>query len=164
METPHMWRRATVQGDDNCDDPARTRRYASADSRWTKSFWRGVWFRRIVRVKFRLSTAACLDGRLGVVFVVHGTRKFIQRAGPGVTADKVSSTTKLGSWYATALFWKPQVALFVNESTLPHPAHPARPRRRRHRSLSRRARRSSPPTASHSRSSTLNMRRWPTTD
>lgn len=24
----------------------------------------------------------------------------------------------LGSWYATALFWRPQVALFVNESTL----------------------------------------------
>ncbi len=24
----------------------------------------------------------------------------------------------LGDWYATALFWRPQVALFVNESTL----------------------------------------------
>jgi hypothetical protein len=30
----------------------------------------------------------------------------------------VASTTKLGSWYATALFWKPQAALFVNEPTL----------------------------------------------
>ncbi len=28
------------------------------------------------------------------------------------------STTALGSWYATALFWKPQVALFTNELTL----------------------------------------------
>jgi hypothetical protein len=28
------------------------------------------------------------------------------------------STTKLGAWYATVLFWRPQVALFVNETTL----------------------------------------------
>ena len=28
------------------------------------------------------------------------------------------STTALGNWYATALFWKPQVALFTNELTL----------------------------------------------
>lgn len=27
-------------------------------------------------------------------------------------------TTALGNWYATALFWKPQLALFVNERTL----------------------------------------------
>jgi len=51
------------------------------------------------------------------VFVVHGTCTFIKRAGPAVAAE-LSSTTKLGSWYATALFWKPQVALFVNELTL----------------------------------------------
>ncbi|MGQ0825478.1 MAG: DUF6933 domain-containing protein [Actinomycetota bacterium] len=28
------------------------------------------------------------------------------------------STTALGDWYATVLFWKPQVALFVSEATL----------------------------------------------
>ena len=28
------------------------------------------------------------------------------------------STTALGDWYATVLFWDPRVALFVNESTL----------------------------------------------
>ena len=28
------------------------------------------------------------------------------------------STTRLGDWFATALFWKPQVALLVNERTL----------------------------------------------
>ena len=27
-------------------------------------------------------------------------------------------STALGNWYATALFWKPQIALFVNEETL----------------------------------------------
>lgn len=34
-----------------------------------------------------------------------------QRLGDG-------STTLLGPWYATAVFWKPQIALFVNERTL----------------------------------------------
>ncbi len=28
------------------------------------------------------------------------------------------STTALGDWYATVLFWRPQLALFVNEATL----------------------------------------------
>lgn len=33
----------------------------------------------------------------------------------------------LGNWYSTALFWRPQVALFVNEGTfLPVPLAPAR--------------------------------------
>ena len=27
-------------------------------------------------------------------------------------------TTALGNWYATAVFWRPQVALFVNELSL----------------------------------------------
>lgn len=52
------------------------------------------------------------------MFVVHGTRKFLNRVGrPAVEAIEPSSTA-LGAWYATALFWKPQVALFVNELTL----------------------------------------------
>ncbi len=33
------------------------------------------------------------------------------------TSDSATSTL-LGNWYATALFWKPQVALLVNERTL----------------------------------------------
>ena len=28
------------------------------------------------------------------------------------------STTSLGNWYATVILWRPQVALFVNETTL----------------------------------------------
>jgi len=51
------------------------------------------------------------------VLVVHGTRKFLERVG-SPSGDVTSSTTKLGAWYATALFWRPQVALFVNETTL----------------------------------------------
>lgn len=51
------------------------------------------------------------------MFVVHGTRKFLNRADATAAAPSESSTTKLGAWYATVLFWKPQVALFVNERT-----------------------------------------------
>jgi hypothetical protein len=37
---------------------------------------------------------------------------------PTVAAGGALGTTFLGNWYATALFWKPQVALLVNEKTL----------------------------------------------
>lgn len=50
------------------------------------------------------------------MFTVHATKKLLDRVGrPGPAME---STTFLGPWYATALFWKPQVALFVNERTL----------------------------------------------
>jgi len=35
-----------------------------------------------------------------------------------MTTSLPTPTTALGNWYATALFWKPQAALFVNERTL----------------------------------------------
>jgi hypothetical protein len=50
------------------------------------------------------------------VFVVHATKKVLDRCGGPSPADG-PTTTALGAWYATALFWKPQVALFVNEPT-----------------------------------------------
>lgn len=50
--------------------------------------------------------------------IVHGTRKFLDRVGRPTAAPDDASTTSLGSWYATVLFWRPQVALFVNETTL----------------------------------------------
>ncbi|HMC42998.1 MAG TPA: hypothetical protein VKI20_08310, partial [Acidimicrobiales bacterium] len=51
------------------------------------------------------------------MLVLHGTRKFLERVGrPG--EQPAASTTQLGAWYATLLFWRPQVALFVNETTL----------------------------------------------
>ncbi len=52
------------------------------------------------------------------MFVVHGTRKFLDRGGKPTAVPFEHSTTWLGECYATVLFWKPQVALFVNESTL----------------------------------------------
>lgn len=51
------------------------------------------------------------------MLIVRATRKLLERVGPpNLGAER--STTMLGQWYATAVFWRPQVALFVNESTL----------------------------------------------
>ena len=52
------------------------------------------------------------------MLVVHGTKKFLDRVGSSTSAPDDVSTTQLGSWYATVLFWKSRVALFVSEETL----------------------------------------------
>jgi hypothetical protein len=52
------------------------------------------------------------------VFILRATNKLLQRIGPPALRDGERSTTLLGDWYATVLFWKPQVALLVNEPTL----------------------------------------------
>ena len=52
------------------------------------------------------------------MIVVRGTRKFLHRVGrPDAAPDAVSDTV-LGDWFATVLFWRPQVALFVSKPTL----------------------------------------------
>ena len=52
------------------------------------------------------------------MFTIHATNKLLTRVkgpfGPAVETP----TTSLGNWYATAVFWRPQVALFVNERSL----------------------------------------------
>lgn len=50
-------------------------------------------------------------------FAIHATKKLLDRVKQPVSSA-VESTAVLGNWYATALFWKPQVALLVNEATL----------------------------------------------
>jgi hypothetical protein len=52
------------------------------------------------------------------VFTIHATKKLLDRVPQPVTPDVSEPTTVLGNWYATALFWKPQVCLLVNERTL----------------------------------------------
>jgi hypothetical protein len=52
-----------------------------------------------------------------LVYVVHGTKKLRDRVPPTDPPDPGPSTTAPGDWYATLLFWRPQVALFVNERT-----------------------------------------------
>ncbi len=51
------------------------------------------------------------------MFNLHCTKKLLDRIKPELQAPR-AGTTRLGNWYATALFWKPQVALVVNERTL----------------------------------------------
>jgi hypothetical protein len=53
------------------------------------------------------------------VFTVSGTTKFLDRAAAPVVPETAlqASTTMLGDWYVTVLFWRPQVALFANEAT-----------------------------------------------
>jgi hypothetical protein len=46
------------------------------------------------------------------------TKKLLDRIKPSTIVSDKAGTTVLGNWYATALFWKPQVALLVNEKTL----------------------------------------------
>ena len=48
----------------------------------------------------------------------RGTKKFRERVKAPAPQIGDRSTTAMGDWYATVLFWKPQVALLVNESTL----------------------------------------------
>jgi len=51
------------------------------------------------------------------MLVVRGTKKLRDRVKGPVVADGDVSTGVLGDWFATALFWKPQVALVVNART-----------------------------------------------
>lgn len=52
------------------------------------------------------------------MFILHCTKKLLDRIKQPVVTVPPVPTTKLGNWYATVLFWKPQVALLVNERTL----------------------------------------------
>jgi len=52
------------------------------------------------------------------MYTLHCTKKLLDRVRVPAASSLRPPTTVLGNWYATALFWKPQVALFVNERTL----------------------------------------------
>jgi hypothetical protein len=52
------------------------------------------------------------------MLVLRGTKKLRDRIKGSAAKPDDMSTTVLGDWFATALFWKPQVALLVNQRTL----------------------------------------------
>ena len=52
------------------------------------------------------------------MFVLRATKKLRGRIGELPRHEGEPSTTVLGDWYATALPWRPQVALLVNEKTM----------------------------------------------
>lgn len=49
---------------------------------------------------------------------LYCTKKLLDRTKHPIGLVPPVQTTALGNWYATALFWKPQLALLVNEQTL----------------------------------------------
>lgn len=51
------------------------------------------------------------------MFTLQCTKKLLDRIKPEVGLPQVG-TTRMGNWYATVLFWKPHMALLVNERTL----------------------------------------------
>jgi hypothetical protein len=52
------------------------------------------------------------------MYVVRATRKFLDRLPDCRVQDEFAPTNSFGDWYATALFWRPQVAFFVSAVTL----------------------------------------------
>ena len=54
----------------------------------------------------------------GEVLIVRATKKLAHRLGGFDPAPTEPDLPSLGEWYATVIFWRPQVALFVSETTL----------------------------------------------
>ena len=52
------------------------------------------------------------------VYSLNATKKLRDRAKQPVLPAVADPTTWLGNWYGTVLFWRPQLALLVNEQTL----------------------------------------------
>ena len=52
------------------------------------------------------------------MFSIHATKKLLDKVNRPVLPAVSEPATILGNWYANVLFWKPQVALLVNERTL----------------------------------------------
>lgn len=54
-----------------------------------------------------------------MTYVIHCTKRLLECIQPATfSASATLGETLLGNWYATALLWKPQLALLVNEKTL----------------------------------------------
>jgi uncharacterized protein DUF6933 len=69
-------------------------------------------------LKSCLGTTSARCERLIAMFTVHATRKLLDQVKQPAVKSPPDRTTALGNWYATAILWNPQVALFVNEETL----------------------------------------------
>ena len=52
------------------------------------------------------------------MLIVRATKKLAQRLGGFATVSAEPDLPLLGEWYATLMFWRLQVALFVSETTL----------------------------------------------
>jgi hypothetical protein len=73
------------------------------------------------RLSPKLSRGICPSRKTigeAMTYTIHCSKKLLDRVKPLVNAEQTAPNTYLGNWYATPLFWKPQVALLVNELTL----------------------------------------------
>lgn len=52
------------------------------------------------------------------MFTLHCTQRLRDRLKRPLASEVPEASTVLGNWYATVLFWKPLLALLVNERTL----------------------------------------------
>src|SRR6266498_111951 len=90
------------------------------------------------------------------MLIVRATKKLLDRLGPPTLQEGEESTALLGQWYATALFWRPQIALLVNEPTLLPVLMPPAPTATLPTGSASRSSRSSPRTEYQTRSSMRN--------
>lgn len=112
MTRPASHRRAGHQGRAGCRHPG------PLAARGAAVCGRGMAQFTSVSGDHRFDTSRC-GSLLAIVYVTHAAKKLRDRLGVPAGAGVIGpSDTVLGSWYATAVFWKPQVALFVNEATL----------------------------------------------
>ncbi len=51
------------------------------------------------------------------MYSIYATKKLLDRMKEPIVSSNRDATTNLGNWFAKPLFWRPQVALFVNEET-----------------------------------------------
>jgi hypothetical protein len=51
------------------------------------------------------------------VYSIHATKKLLDRMRESLDDPVRDPSTKLGNWFAKPLFWQPQYAIFVSEST-----------------------------------------------
>jgi len=55
--------------------------------------------------------------RIILVYSILATKKLLERMRESVEDPVQDPSTKLGNWFAKPLFWQPQYAIFVSEST-----------------------------------------------
>jgi hypothetical protein len=51
------------------------------------------------------------------MYTIKATKKLLDRMGEPIETPVGNPSTKLGNWFAKPLFWRPQYALFVSETT-----------------------------------------------
>lgn len=68
-----------------------------------------------------------MGGQTDPVLVIRGTKKFRDRVPATAQPSDAASTTQLGDWYVNAHFWRPHMAILVNERTFLPVALPLAP-------------------------------------